>query len=80
MGTMTIRFQDEKHQRLKSLAKEKGISLNKLMDELATIALVSHDTELHFKSMAEKGTPKRGLELLDKLDFTFENSKENPAK
>lgn len=68
---MTIRFQDEKHQRLKLLAKEKGISLNKLMDELATVALVSHDTELHFRAMAGKGNPKRGLELLEKIDRAF---------
>jgi len=71
MGTMTVRFPNDKHQRLKALAKAKGISLNKLMDELATVALATHDAEVHFKAMARKGDPQRGLALLEKLDQAF---------
>ena len=45
--------------------------MNKLMDELATVALAQHDTETRFQALAAKGSAKRGLELLDKLDRGF---------
>ncbi len=35
---LTIRLPDEKHNRLKELAQTKGISVNKLIKELFTIA------------------------------------------
>ncbi len=38
MVTLTIRLTDEKHNRLKELAQAKGISVNKLIEELSTIA------------------------------------------
>ena len=41
MSTLTIRLPDDKHERLKALARTKSISINKLMDELATVALAS---------------------------------------
>jgi hypothetical protein len=40
--------------------------MNKLIDELATVALVQHDAETRFLTMAAKGSAARGLELLDK--------------
>lgn len=36
---LTIRLPDDKHERLKALAKANAVSLNRLMDELATVAL-----------------------------------------
>jgi hypothetical protein len=60
-----------KHQRLKNPAKSRGLSLNKFMDELSTIALVQHDAEVRFLAMAAKGSRKTGIELLDKLDRAF---------
>ena len=39
MSTRTIRLPDDKHELLKALAKSNSISINKLMDELATVAL-----------------------------------------
>ncbi len=68
MSTLTLRIPDSKYDRLKSYAKSKKISLNKLFDEFATIALTQHDTKTRFDLMASKGDKKRGLELLDKLD------------
>jgi len=68
MSTLTIRLPDDKHNRLRSMAKQRGISLNKLMDELSTVALAEFDTFTRFKIRAMKGTPKQGLALLDKLD------------
>ena len=68
MSTITLRVPDSKHERLKQYAKEQGISLNKLFDELATIALAQFDAKTRFKINASKGDKQRGLELLNKLD------------
>ncbi|MEB3311990.1 MAG: toxin-antitoxin system HicB family antitoxin [Snowella sp.] len=68
MGTLTIRIPDDKHSRLKELAKQRGISVNKLMEELSTIALVEFDAHNRFKALASMGDPKTGLQILDKLD------------
>ncbi len=71
MSTLTIRIPDAKYERLKSYAKSKKISLNKLFDELATIALTQYDAKTKFDLLAAKGDKKRGLELLDKLDREY---------
>jgi hypothetical protein len=68
MSTLTLRIPDTKYERLKSYAKSKNISLNKLFDEFATIALTQHDAKTRFDLMATKGDRAKGLELLDKLD------------
>lgn len=68
MSTVTLRIPDSKHERLKRYAKEQGISLNKLFDEFATVALAQFDAKTRFELKAGKGDAKRGLELLDKLD------------
>lgn len=68
MATLTIRLPDDKHERLKQYAQSRGISVNKLMEELSTIALVEFDTHTRYKAMAALGDPQRGLEILDRLD------------
>ena len=68
MSTLTIRIPEAKHARLRRLADSLGVSINKLMDELATVALAQHDAEVRFRALAAKGSAVRGLELLDKLD------------
>jgi hypothetical protein len=68
MSTITLRIPDSKHERLKQYAKQQGVSLNKLFDELATVALAQFDAKTRFTMMAAKGNTKRGMELLDKLD------------
>jgi hypothetical protein len=68
MSTLTLRISDTKYERLKNYAKSKEISLNKLFDEFATIALTQFDAKTRFDINASKGDKKRGLELLDKLD------------
>jgi predicted transcriptional regulator len=75
MGAFMVRLTDDKHDRLKELAKARGMSLNKLMEELSTIALAEFDAETRFKAMAVKGNPERGISLLDKLDSYFSNQK-----
>lgn len=71
MSILTIRLPEGKHDRLRNLARARGISLNKLIDELATIALAQHDAEVRFRAMAARGSRKDGLALLDKLDKAF---------
>ncbi|MBE9031183.1 toxin-antitoxin system HicB family antitoxin [filamentous cyanobacterium LEGE 11480] len=68
MATLTIRLPDDKHRRLKHLAASKGISLNKLIEELSTMALAESDAYTRFQVLAAKGDVRRGLTLLDKLD------------
>lgn len=68
MSTLTIRIPHNKHSRLRTLAQARGISLNKLMDELATVAIAQHDAETRFRARAARGRKQRGLDLLKKLD------------
>jgi hypothetical protein len=71
MITLTIRIPEGKHERLRTLAKAKGISINRLMDELATVALAEYDSETRFRAMAARGSKRTGLALLAKLDRVF---------
>jgi len=71
MGTLTVRLPDDKHNRLKTLAAHKKISINKLMEELSTQAIAEFDTEVRFRALAASGKPEKGLQLLDKLDQHF---------
>ena len=68
MATMTIRLPDAKHERLRRLAERHGVSLNKLVDEWASIALAQFDAETRFLVRAAGGSAHRGLAWLDKLD------------
>ena len=68
MSTITLRIPDSKHERLKHYAKEQGVSLNKLFDEFATVALAQFDTKTRFELKAAKGNATKGLHLLSKLD------------
>ena len=71
MSTVTIRLPDEKHARLRQLAKHRDLSVNKLMEELATVSIAEFDAESRFRAMAARGSAKKGLALLDKLDAAF---------
>jgi predicted transcriptional regulator len=68
MATLTIRLPDDKHNRLKELALSRGMSVNKLVEELSTIALTEFDTYTRFKAMAAMGNAEEGLALLNKID------------
>jgi hypothetical protein len=74
MAILTIRLPDDKHARLRQLAQQRKISLNKLMEELATIALTEFDAETHFRVRAAHGSVAEGLRLLDRLDAADEAS------
>jgi hypothetical protein len=68
MATLTIRLSDEKHSRLRQLAERRKISVNKLIDELSTVALAEFDAETRFRTRAALGSPEEALRLLDELD------------
>ena len=71
MSTLTIRLPDDQHERLKALAKSNSISINKLIDELATVALANYDARIRFETRAARASPKRAFALLDKLSFSI---------
>jgi HicB family len=68
MSALTVRLPEEKHQRLRALAQSRGITLNRLIDDMATIMLAEFDAETRFKLRAQRGAGRaeRGLELLRK--------------
>lgn len=74
MGSLHLRIPDEKHQRLRELAKSRNISVNKLLEELTTMALTEYDIETRFKLRASRGSREKALLVLDKLKQDFEDS------
>ena len=68
MSTVTLRLPDVKHERLRQLAQSQNISLNKLFEEFATIALAEFDAYTRFQARSTAGAREEGLRLLDKLD------------
>lgn len=71
MATITLRVPDEKAKRLRALAKHRGVSVNKLLDEFSTQGLVEFDAENRFRALAARGSTREGLKLLDELDAAF---------
>ena len=74
MATLTIRLPDDKHNRLKAMARSKKMSVNKLIEEISTQTLAEFDCETRFRTLAASGDVKRGLELIDKLDAATQSN------
>ncbi len=68
MSTLTIRLPDDTAQRLKNLASTRGLSINKLMEELSTQAIAAFDAETRFRTLAARGDAAQALAILDRLD------------
>ena len=68
MSTVTIRLPDNTADRLKSLAHSRGLSVNKLVEEMSAQALAAWDTENRFRSLAAQGDLNQALAILDRLD------------
>lgn len=68
MSTLTIRLPDDTTERLRSLARSRGLSMNKLVEELSAYALAAWDTENHFRTLAATGDVSQALSILDRLD------------
>lgn len=68
VSVMTIRLPNAQHERLRQLARTRGVSVNKVIEELTTRALTEFDLETRFRTRAARGDPERGLRFLDRLD------------
>ncbi len=68
MSALIIRMPQEKRERLKQVAKSRNVSVNKLIEEMATLAISEHDAEVRFRIRAARGAGRleHGLELLRK--------------
>ena len=71
MSTLTIRLPDDIHRRLKEIARQRGMSMNRLMEELSTVTIAQYDGETRFRVLAARGSVPEGLRILDKLDAAF---------
>lgn len=68
MATLTIRLPDAHRDRLAAMAAQRGLSANKLMEELSVRALAEHDTEMRFRLRTPRGDKALGLKRLDESD------------
>ncbi len=68
MSTLTIRMPADKAERLKALARRRGVSMNKLFEEWAAQALAESDVECRFRALAVKGDSQTALQVLERLD------------
>jgi plasmid stability protein len=68
MSTMTIRLPDAQHERLKLLARSRGVSVNKVVEEITTRALTEFDVETRFRVRAARADIDKALALIDRLD------------
>ena len=68
MTALTLRLPDDKHQRLRALAQARGMTINRLLDEMTTLMLAELDAETRFKLRAARGAGRSemGLALLGK--------------
>jgi len=71
MSTLTVRLPDDTHGRLKEIARQRGMSMNKLIEELSIVAIAQYDAETRFRVLAARGSVDEGLRVLDKLDAAF---------
>ena len=68
MSTLTIRLPDDTAQRIKTLAQARGLSVNKLMEELSAQAIAAFDAETRFRANAASGDALQAIKILDRLD------------
>jgi predicted DNA-binding ribbon-helix-helix protein len=66
MSALTVRLPDDKYERLKEISRRRGMSVNRLLDEMATLLIAEFDAEARFVLRTERGRDQaaRGLALL----------------
>ena len=69
MSTLTIRLPDDKLVCLRQLAKHRDISVDKLVEELATICIAEFDSETRFRALAARGSAKEDMAILDNREY-----------
>ena len=65
MAAITYRTTDEKRSKLASLAEEQNTRVNKVIDELVTIALTEREAYMRFTHRAQQGNAKNALDVLN---------------
>ncbi|MBM3727307.1 MAG: toxin-antitoxin system HicB family antitoxin [Acidobacteria bacterium] len=78
MSVLTLRIPNEKHERLRRLAESRGMSMNRLVDEWATVALTQFDAEVRFRTLAARGSAAAGLRVLDRADEAERGARKRP--
>ena len=68
MSTLTIRLPDDTAERLKTLARSRKLSVNKLIEQMSIQAITAADVEVRFKALAARGDTGQALAILDRLD------------
>lgn len=58
MSALIIRLPQEKRDRLQQVAKERKLGVNKLIEEMATVAIAEQDAEVRFQVRAARGRGK----------------------
>ena len=71
MSTLTVRLGEQKRLRLQQAAKARGLTVNQLMNQLASEAIAELDAEADFRSRSKRGSAARGLATLAALDRHF---------
>lgn len=64
MATITYRTTEEKKDKLAILASQQCISVNKMIDELVTIAITEREVYTRFQTRAAMGNAKKALTTL----------------
>ena len=65
MSTLTIRLPDPTASRLKQVAHSRGLSMNKLIEEMSTQAIAAFDAETRFRALAAQADRAAALAVLD---------------
>lgn len=64
LATITYRTTDDKKQKLAALAKDQDISINKVIDELVTVAVTEREAFNRYKIRAARGNSVKALNIL----------------
>ena len=52
MSALSVRLPDDKHDRLRKMARIRGTTINRLIDEMATLMHAEFDAETRFRLRA----------------------------
>lgn len=64
MANIACRTTDGKREQFHEIAKEKGLSVNRLLDEWAMIAITERNTFARFSQIKKQGDQEKALEIL----------------
>ena len=85
MAHIKTKFQSHQNHRqgismddlLQRITVDRKVLCGKPLEELSVIALTEYDAETRFRARASRGSKKRGLEILDKLDQHYQKLDQN---